>query len=68
MDHLLVSPGANLTSRNAYRGRAPDENGRIKLPNELDPATRAAVKSFEIDKDGSSSTSSGTRRARSIWQ
>jgi len=29
-----------------------DENGRIKLPNELDPATRAAVKSFEIDKDG----------------
>ncbi|PIM51919.1 hypothetical protein CS062_17495 [Roseateles chitinivorans] len=29
-----------------------DENGRIKLPNELDPVTRAAVKSFKIDEDG----------------
>lgn len=27
-------------------------NGRVKLPHELDPATRAAVASFEIDEYG----------------
>lgn len=27
-------------------------DGRVKLPNELDPATRAAVASFEIDEYG----------------
>lgn len=27
-------------------------NGRVKLPHELDPATRAAVKSFKIDEYG----------------
>lgn len=29
-----------------------DENGRVKLPHELDPATRAAVASFKIDEYG----------------
>lgn len=29
-----------------------DENGRVKLPHELDPDTRAAVASFEIDEYG----------------
>lgn len=33
-------------------GGIVDVRGRIKLPNQLDPATRAAVASFEIDKDG----------------
>lgn len=28
------------------------ENGRVKLPHELDPATRAAVASFKIDEYG----------------
>lgn len=28
------------------------EDGRVKLPHELDPATRAAVASFEIDAKG----------------
>ncbi|WP_416763118.1 terminase small subunit [Roseateles sp. So40a] len=28
------------------------EGGRVLLPNELDPATRAAVKSFKIDEYG----------------
>ena len=28
------------------------EDGRVKLPNELDPATRAAVSSFKIDEYG----------------
>jgi len=28
------------------------EDGRVKLPHELDPATRAAVASFEIDEYG----------------
>jgi len=27
-------------------------NGRVKMPHELDAATRASVASFEIDKDG----------------
>jgi phage terminase small subunit len=29
-----------------------EKENRIKLPNELDPETRAAVASFEMDKDG----------------
>lgn len=29
-----------------------DENGRVKLPHELDPQTRAAVASFKIDEYG----------------
>lgn len=29
-----------------------DETGRVKLPHELDPATRAAVASFKIDEYG----------------
>lgn len=29
-----------------------DEKGRVKLPHELDPATRAAVASFKIDEFG----------------
>lgn len=29
-----------------------DENGKVKLPHELDPATRAAVKSFKLGRDG----------------
>ncbi len=33
-------------------GGIMDANGRVKLPHELDAATRAAVKSFEIDEDG----------------
>lgn len=33
-------------------GRVIDETGRIKLPHELDPETRAAVASFEIDEMG----------------
>lgn len=28
------------------------EDGRVKLPNELDPATRAAISSFKIDEYG----------------
>ena len=33
-------------------GKIVDSNGRIKLPHELDDATRAAVASFEIDEYG----------------
>jgi phage terminase small subunit len=33
-------------------GGIMDENGRVKLPHELDPATRAAVSSFKIDEYG----------------
>lgn len=29
-----------------------DENGRVKMPHELDPATRAAIKSFKLGRDG----------------
>lgn len=29
-----------------------DENGRVKLPHELDPATRAAIKTFKLGRDG----------------
>lgn len=29
-----------------------DEKGRVKLPHELDPVTRAAIKSFKIDEFG----------------
>lgn len=33
-------------------GGIMDESGRVKLPNELDAGTRAAVKSFKIDEFG----------------
>ncbi len=33
-------------------GKIVDANGRIKLPHELDDATRAAVASFDIDEYG----------------
>ena len=33
-------------------GKIVDANGRIKLPHELDDATRAAIASFEIDEYG----------------